>query len=191
MLVQEPKHTQGIAKGTSLPRLVAVNGNPVPEPPASVAWRVAAFIAKVVRGSAHNFTIRVGDWALAMMMLTFGFVLLSMPSLFYQVHAFQVLAKMAPALSWGTICVALGGTRLLTLIVNGTFPIFRWSPHIRFFMALLSCFVWFQIILGLLDAPAITPAVAVYPYLFLFDMYNTFLAASEAGIVERRYRDAG
>ena len=52
-----------------------------------------------------------------------------------------------------------------------------------------ACFVWFQIALSVFTAPGISTAVAIYPFLFLFDLYNTFLTASEAGIAERVHRN--
>ena len=155
------------------------------------AWRVIAPAVRVMRGATHNFAIRVSDWLLALMLATFGVILLTNPVTFESTPSFVLLQNMAPAASWGTVCMVVGLMRLFALGVNGTFPIFRWSPHIRFTMALLSCFVWFQLALGIALSPTMNTAMAVYPYLFLFDMYNTFLAASEAGVVERRYRDGG
>ena len=153
--------------------------------------RLSAMIVRVAKGSTHNFAIRVSDWFLALMLTTFGLMLLTGPDIFATSRSFALLAHMAPACSWGTVCLVIGAMRLCALVINGTFPVFRWSPHIRFTMALLSCFVWFQIALGIALSPTISTALAVYPYLFLFDMYNTFLAASEAGVVERRYRNGG
>ena len=45
-------------------------------------------------------------------------------------------------------------------------------------MATMSCFIWFQIVLGLVVSNEPTAMVAVFPQLFLFDMYNLYLAAS-------------
>jgi hypothetical protein len=81
--------------------------------------------------------------------------------------------------------LVIGVTRVGALMINGTFPQFRWSPHLRLVMAGLSCFIWFQITLGLLVNDEPTAMVAVYPQLFLFDLYNLFLAASETGAAER------
>ena len=176
----------------SRPRLAAVGGVASEAfAPAPMAWGVTNFIVALVRGATHHFALRVSDWLLALMLTTFGLVLNLSPDIFNGVHSFAVLAQMGPAARWSTVCLTIGTLRLAALVINGTFPVFRWSPHIRFTAALLSCFIWFQLTLGIALAPEITSALAVYPYLFLFDLYNTFLAASEAGVVERRYRNGG
>jgi len=174
--------------GYHSPDLASVNGE---RHPGLDRPRGGGRVWRVLIGATHHFNLRVSDWLMAMILTTFGGLLLANPAVFDPAHSFAVLSQMAPAQSWGLSCLAIGLTRLFALIVNGTFPAFRWSPHIRFTMAMLSCFVWFQLTLGIALVPIATAALAVYPYLCLFDLYNTFLAASEAGVVERRCRNGG
>ena len=162
---------------------------PAYQAPPSMVRLASKLLCRVAVGSTHHFAIRVSDWFLAMMLTCFGLILIMHPEVFVTSKAYVLLSQMAPAANWGAVCFMIGSFRLIALMINGTFPAFRWSPHIRFMMAMLSCFVWFQVSLGITLLPVVTTALAVYPFLFLFDMYNTFLAATEAGIAERRYRD--
>ena len=149
----------------------------------------AATILRVVRGARHRFALRVPDWFSGSVILSFGLCLVHWPEMFVTFHAFYALLdEIGSAQTWGVVCVTIGVLRLIALTVNGTFPKFRWSPHIRFVMAMASAFVWFQITLALIVSHMATTGLAVYPHLFLFDLYNVFLAASEAGMVERAAR---
>jgi hypothetical protein len=152
---------------------------------------VAAFIWRLTQGASHNFSIRVSDWFASLVMTTFGLLLVYWTGAFDANRYFAVLEQFAPSYTWGLICTLIGFGRIVALAVNGAFPTFRWSWRLRFLMAMLSAFVWFQVTLGLIAASTPTTALAVYPHLFLFDLYNVFLAASEAGIAERRYRNVG
>jgi len=148
-----------------------------------------ALVVRVARGSTHNFAIRVSDWFAGFVMLSFGLVLIYCPWAFGNSPWYALLEQIAKPDVWGVVCGFIGLLRIGALTVNGTFPAFRWSPHLRFAMSMLSCFVWFQVTLGLLAAREATVAFAMFPQLLVFDLYNVFLAASEAGAVERRYRD--
>jgi len=155
-------------------------------PPTAAA---VGFVMRLAKGAAHNFAIRVSDWFASWVMLTFGFVVMLYPRVFDGNPWYGLLENLAPPATWGLVCWAIGMARVGALTVNGTFPSFRWSPHLRFMMAMTSCFVWFQITLGLIIAQLPTIGIAVFPHLFVFDLYNVFLAASEAGVVERQHRN--
>jgi hypothetical protein len=146
-------------------------------------------VVRIARGSAHNFAIRVSDWFASFVMLSFGVVLIYCPWAFGESRWYGLLEQIANPLVWGVICGSVGLLRVGALTINGTFPAFRWSPHLRFAMAMLSCFVWFQVTLGLVAAHEATAVFAMFPQLLVFDLYNVFLAASEAGAAERRYRN--
>lgn len=153
-----------------------------------VGW-LLTFVYRVVNGCTHNFSLRVADWTLSSMLLVFGAILLGPEDTFKTGSAYAYLAKIAAENVWGWACVSIAVLRLFALLVNGTFQGFRWSPHVRFGCALATCFIWFQISLGMGLAAVRPTGLAVYPFLFLLDLYNTFLAASEAGVAERRFRN--
>jgi hypothetical protein len=155
--------------------------------PTHLALNIAHVVARVMGGASHNITLRIGSWFLSMMLTSWGLLLLIHPILFLG-PGYIGLIRLAPEVVWGWSAMTIGLIRLVALIINGTFISFRWSPHVRFVMDVLSCFIWFQITLGFAAAGTGT-GLAIYPFLFLFDAYNSMLAASEAGVVERRYAD--
>lgn len=146
-------------------------------------------ISRVFRGITNHYPIRVTDWFLAAMLTNFGTILLAPGEIVDGGVIYQFLRSIMGEDVWGWICVVIGVSRLVALTVNGTFPAFRWSPHIRFICAVLSCLVWFQVALGVQLADETSDGLAIYRYLLLFDIYNSFLAASEAGVVERLRKD--
>lgn len=153
--------------------------------------RVLGVFAVLGRGAAHHFALRVSDWFAASVMLSFGMALLAWPSILHTFAYYALLSRILEDYLWGYVCLAIGVGRIAALTINGTFPLLRWSPQFRLAMASLSSFIWFQITLGLLVNGQPTAMIAVYPQLFLFDMYNVFLAASEAGVSERLHYHVG
>ena len=148
-------------------------------------------LRRLLRGAMHHLALRIGDWFMSSIVLSLGLVLLTHREMF-DVHPQYIFLKQYGSVgSWGWACVTVGGARVAALFVNGTFRSFRFSPHMRFAMATLTCFLWFQITLGLIATHTPTMTLALFPNLLLFDLYNVFLAASEAGVVERRYKNAG
>jgi hypothetical protein len=144
---------------------------------------------RLLDGITSHFLLRANDWIMTSMLLWVGAALLFDPELFH-LPTFVLLAQYASADFWGLLAVGVGFVRLAALVVNGTFPSFIWSPHFRTVGALLTCFFWFQLTLALLTGLAVSPMLtAVTPHLFLFDLFNAYLAAGEAGIAERRRRN--
>ena len=77
----------------------------------------------------------------------------------------------------------------MALIINGTFHSFTYAAHGRALTAMLGVFVWLQLALGVLDSGTMSPALAVYPWLVVFDIYNTANAWSDAVWAARVRRD--
>jgi hypothetical protein len=139
----------------------------------------------LVKGITGHFALRVADWFLSVILFNFGLVLLGPADMFAN-PVFAGLARIADEHVWAIFCLSIASVRLAALVVNGTYPRFRWSPHIRATAATLTCFCWFNICLGFWLSETPTTGIAIYPYILLFDVYNTYLAAAEAGAVERR-----
>lgn len=148
-------------------------------------------IVRIVKGVTNHFPIRVTDWLSAAMLVNFGLVLLSPANTFAASPAYAMMARVAPEEAWGLVSLFVGLIRIAALLVNGTFPRFRWSPHIRFVASMLSCFVWFQVAFGLELSGSVTTGLAVYRYLVVLEIYNVYLTASEAGEVERKRKRYG
>jgi hypothetical protein len=156
-----------------------------------ICARIMGVFAMLGRGAAHHFALRVSDWFAGSVMLSFGVALIAWPSILHTFAYYRLLSRILPDCFWGYVCLTIGIGRVTALTINGTFPLFRWSPQLRLAMASMSSFIWFQIALGLLVSDQPTAMIAVYPQLFLFDMYNVFLAASEAGVSERLHYHVG
>lgn len=136
---------------------------------------------------SHNvltFRLRLSEWLLAAIMTTWGVVLLLPEATFQTNPVYTGLARFAPENAWGLVALALGTLRLFALFVNGNW---RRSPHLRSTLAFLSCFVWFQIVIGLLQVRAST-GLAVYPWFFILDVYCVYRASSDARESDERAR---
>ena len=179
----EQFRSEGRAARHEIPRLAfdagQDNAQPMVRGMKDLAWRL-------LRGSAHNFTLRIGDWFLASVLGTFGLILLIGGTPSTPLAAWRHLWSIASPGEWGVVCVIGALIRLAALFINGTVPGFPWTPHIRVVACLLSCFLWFQLVLGLLLVGAVVPGWAFYPHILVFELYNMFVAASEAGQVHRR-----
>lgn len=148
-------------------------------------------VVRVAKGISDHFPIRLSEWALATILVNWGWILLrpSNPDIFSTYPLFEFLSRIASENVWGCACLIIGLLRFVALILNGTFHEFKFSPHIRSLTSTLSCFLWAQITLGTLNVPVPT-GLAVYPVLLMVDMYNTWKSASEAGAYYRTKNNA-
>lgn len=143
-------------------------------------------IIRVYHGVADHFAARVADWFLSAMMLSLGAVFWKNAAMFDQwPQVFANMARVMPQHAWAVLCILVGAIRVNALFINGTFPQFRWSPHLRFAMAVVSAVIWLQVALGLVLSGVIGLGQAFIPHLVLFDIFNAFLASSEAAEVEK------
>lgn len=148
---------------------------------------------RIVRGVTAHFRARAGEWALATMLVIWGW-LVYLPEEMFTSPAYAIMRLTAREEVWGMAALIVGGIRLIALILNGTFWktwYGRFSPHIRSIMAGLSCFVWSQISLGLLLSGEATTGLAIYPVLLLFDFYNVMSAAGDAGATDWARKNGG
>ncbi|MBL8578073.1 MAG: hypothetical protein JNK47_12665 [Mesorhizobium sp.] len=116
------------------------------------------------------------------MLFLWAIVLQVNPDLFKNAPSFGPLAQMVQQSTWAMLCLVVGGGRLVMLAINGAW---RRSPHLRALAAFISCFFWFQISLGFLQAGTFGTGLAIYPVLFALDVYNAFRAAGDAGSSDR------
>ena len=123
-----------------------------------------------------TFPLRVSEWLMAGIVLTWGVVLLANPTVFDAPHH-SSMREMADQQTWGVMCLGMGLTRWAVLTINGAW---RASPHIRAACAFSTCFFWLLISYGLAGSGVVTTGLAVYPWFLLLDIYNVFRAASDA-----------
>ena len=137
-------------------------------------------VVSMVHGIAGHFPLRVTCWVLSAILANIGFVLIGRPDFFHEQPVYMFMARVGPPEWWGDVCLILGSSRIVALVINGSFPWFHWSAHIRSFLAAGCCLIWFQLSLGFLTTPLSGLGVAVYPFLMLLEIYNALTAAQEA-----------
>lgn len=132
----------------------------------------------------QTFEARASEWALAFMTFSLGVVSFFNVDLFADFR-FSNLARVADQTTWAWGFLLVGGFRLSALFINGSY----WrTPQIRSIFAFLTCFVWFQLALGLLYNFSF--GIALLPWLFLLDAYNSVRAGREAGVAQYIQRHA-
>lgn len=127
------------------------------------------------------FRFRAAEWLLAIVMFNWGWLLLMDRPAFVGPTYIELL-KIASENTWGWICLAGGALRLGVLAVNGAWQA---APHIRAVMSAAGMFLWLQLTIAFLGAPTLSTALAVYPAAFVFDLYNAYRAACDAGRADR------
>lgn len=152
-------------------------------------------IVRIVAGIGHHFHTRAGEWFCTAVILNWAFVMLSPGDTFATSPSFSGLASIWTEFWWGMICLILGTARLIALILNGTFAHTRYghfSPHVRAAMAFASCFVWFQIVYGMLGAWTTLPLTTgpgTYLAILFLDAVNFRRAMDDTGeaVAAKRY----
>lgn len=134
--------------------------------------------AHITHSLRHTFPTRASEWALGLMLFNWSVVLIFNPNLFAELPNYSHFTEIMSQGSWAALCFIGGTLRLTMLFINGTW---RRSPHLRAAAAFLSCFFWFQVSLALFQSGLFATGLAVYPVLFLLDVYNVFRASRDAG----------
>jgi hypothetical protein len=151
-----------------------------------LGFRKGSMFVRLAGGIRDHFPIRVSEWIMAAAMLEWGWVLWFDPDTFSKSSNLSELARIGDESSWSLVCVLAGLTRLAALVINGTFhDKFKYSPHLRAFAAMIACFLWGQITLGIFVAVysaggVLTGLVAYSTFLFL-DMWNLVRASADVG----------
>jgi len=118
------------------------------------------------------------DWIVEGIVLTWGVTCLNVSPMDWQMPAYSSLRGYASQATWGLAMVVLGIARLTALYINGSM---RRTPHTRMAGAFLTAFVWLQLSFAMATADAAAIAgIAIYPWLFLADIYNVYRAAQDA-----------
>lgn len=141
-------------------------------------------VVRLADGIKEHFPARASEWALALILVNWGYVLLLPGDSF--IRSGNTLGSFMTESMWGWACLFMGFSRLIALFVNGTFKGFRHSPHVRAIMSFLSCGFWFMITIGLMQTSS--TGLAVYPVLLLLDYYNAARASRDARLVDEAAR---
>ena len=129
-----------------------------------------------------TFPLRVAEWTMAGILISWGVVLALNPHVFDQPHH-AAMRRTAPQGVWAVVVLGVGVIRFMALVINGAW---RASPHVRAACAFLSCFVWLQITLGLASVNLVTTGLAIYPWFLMLDTYNVFRASADARLADDR-----
>lgn len=123
----------------------------------------------------RTFPTRAMEWLLSCMLLSWGLMLLR-PEVSFSTVSYDGLARIADEHTWGVVATAAATVRIVALTING-----MWTPtyHFRSAMAFIACFVWFQISLGFFVSGNANTGAAIYPWLLLADIINTYRTARD------------
>ena len=138
--------------------------------------------SRLYHGITDHFRFRLVSWIMSFHVFAFGLIITHSPevmSLPGRESLYAGLLRIAPAPFWGVFCIVVGSFRLASLIVNGSFPAFTFSPHIRLFGSFLSSLFWLQIWLGAWHSPTWTLAFDVFFTYCVLDGAALYLAAIE------------
>ena len=153
----------------------------------------ADLMTRLIHGMTGHLRLRMPSWAMSMTILTYGFIVTGNPAVLnhtpetaaryaYMLRAASLFSflHINPALLCGYFCLTVGALRMFSLVINGTFVNFPWSLQIRALGSFLSCFIWFQILLGVFfNAQDWALAVPVYCVFLWLDTFNLYLATLE------------
>ena len=135
---------------------------------------------------SKNFVVRFSEWWATAELLQFGWILYAPPPVFPTSPNLAVLAQWATEETWGAICLLVGAVHLTALIINGTFPRFPYSPHVRALASLLACGLWFQVTFGIWLSGIGGTGFGTYRLIFLLEVWNLVRACQDTGKVEGR-----
>lgn len=141
-------------------------------------------ISRFVKGITDHFILRYPGWIMSTLMIVIGFDFLDNVELFQNggwgdpVRFIYLQRVLSSQTAWAEAFIAVGALRILALTINGSFPGFPWSPHIRCLGHALACFPWIQICLATwIHASGTT--FGVYCALLGFDVMEAYKAALE------------
>ena len=143
-------------------------------------------LLRLAGGITNHFKLRVAEWFATALLLQFGLILYGPEQVFPNSPNLAVMAQWASEQTWGAICLGVGGVHLAALTVNGTFPGFRFSPHIRAVASFLACFLWFQITLAIFMSGIGGTGLGTYRLVLALEIWNVVRACVDIGAIERR-----
>lgn len=138
----------------------------------------------LISGISEHFPRRRTEWALAVMQVglgAIGLVTVLRPS------------ELLSIWLWGAGCLVVGVSRLVALVINGSFAgswYGRWSHHARGVLAVVSCFFWTTIVINACNAGVSSFTVFIYLGLLFLEVLNVREAWQDAGEADRGVMDA-
>lgn len=143
-------------------------------------------LPRLWNGVIGHLKSRVAEWFATALLIQFGYILYSPEEVFPHAPNLAVMAQMASEQTWGIICLAVGAIHLLALTINGTFPSFRFSPHVRAAASFIACFLWFQITISIFLSGIGGTGLGTYRLVFILEFWNFLNASQDVGASEGR-----
>lgn len=145
----------------------------------ALSTRVSAAVIRRKRTAEQlreTFEARASEWMLTGATISLAIVFFANEEMFMR-EAFQGLRDISEnRLMWATAFAVIGVIRLTVLIINGAY----WrTPHFRSATAFLSTGIWFMLCVGFARNGSVL--IALVPWIFFLDAYNTRRTAKEAG----------
>lgn len=140
----------------------------------------------ISRSFRDTFPTRASEWALGTILFVWSILMVFEPNLMNNANLGSLL-ELATQDTWALLAMGVGGGRLLILGINGAW---RRSPHLRATAAFISCLFWFQFTISIIQMEMIVTDLAIFPVLFLLDVYNVYCASRDAGNSDRIYTGA-
>jgi len=134
---------------------------------------------------AAAFFPRLSEWACAVAIFGIGLVLHFNVDLMANAksNAYALMLAIGNQRQWAMALIGFGVLRLIVLLINGAW---RKSPHLRSFMAILSCFPLYIIAMSFLPVFGVS---VVFASVFLgMDIVNAVRAAGDAKISDFAHR---
>lgn len=143
-------------------------------------------MARFARSLRETFPTRASEWALGTILFLWSILMAADPELL-ATSRLRGMLSLASQDVWALVTFGVGGGRLLILGVNGAW---RRTPHLRAMAAFISCFFWFQFTISIIQLNDIVTGLAIFPVLFMLDVYNVFRASRDAGYSDRIHTGA-
>lgn len=151
-------------------------------------------VLRMAKEARAHFLVRAGEWFMAGEMAFVGGWLLLMNDTFGSAKAYAIMARLAGEHAWEILLLSIAASRAAALFINGSMPTFslsRYSAIIRGLLAIVSGMAWCSIGMSVF---LVNPKSIFVPLIFglaLGDFVLSAIIADEAGLVEKRARDAG
>jgi hypothetical protein len=107
---------------------------------------------------------RLFEWTMAIALMGFGLHLMVFPDALASARFSRVLLLVGST-PLMMICLAVGLTRILSLLRNGTWPV--WGPRLRAITAMLSGAIWCQLAVALSQSQMGQPSPGIVIYVSL------------------------
>lgn len=131
---------------------------------------------------AESYKAKRLEWFFATTLLILGAVLLLPVDTFPSSPSYDMLAWWGSEDAWGMWFLVAGTARLIIIIINGVW----WrTAFLRAISAFYSLFFWFSVSLGFLLANPATWGGYLFAAIFVYEVSNMKIAATEAGTLER------